>query len=258
MKIHRAVLALLLPAAVWIALPAGAAANQLSTGSIEFAPTVSFSHQNFKREGYGNVETTTRLDISLEQQVGTALSRHPHQVAHGGASGQQGRPARELPAQCAGDDPGQYPQMAELTKGCEQGEELVPLEYQRDGMVLLPQGLEVLAQLAAVDDRTGEPPTHLGARQLWIIIGVIREFPAHSQMAEMGNHFGAGINKGCHAIGRSRRTTIPCGIRQIIPRFRAAVRHAVFGHQRVIGHPHAAAGTGGRAAPSIGLFQDQH
>jgi hypothetical protein len=74
MKIHRALLALVLPAAVWIALPAGAAANQLSTGSIEFAPTVSFSHQNFKREGYGNVETTTRLDIA--PTIGYCLSNH--------------------------------------------------------------------------------------------------------------------------------------------------------------------------------------
>jgi hypothetical protein len=74
MKIHRALLALALPAAVWIALPAGAAANQLSTGSIEFSPTVSFSHQNFKREGYGNVETTTRLDIA--PTIGYCLSNH--------------------------------------------------------------------------------------------------------------------------------------------------------------------------------------
>ena len=74
MKIHRALLALVLPAAVWIALPAGAAANQLSTGSIEFSPTVSFSHQNFKREGYGNVETTTRLDIA--PTIGYCLSNH--------------------------------------------------------------------------------------------------------------------------------------------------------------------------------------
>jgi hypothetical protein len=74
MKIHRALLALVLPAAVCLTLPAGAAANQLSTGSIEFSPTVSFSHQNFKREGYGNVETTTRLDIA--PTIGYCLSNH--------------------------------------------------------------------------------------------------------------------------------------------------------------------------------------
>ena len=43
-------------------------------GSIEFSPTVSFSHQNFKREGYGNVETTTRLDIA--PTIGYCLSNH--------------------------------------------------------------------------------------------------------------------------------------------------------------------------------------
>jgi len=51
-----------------------AAGSQLSEGSIEFSPSVSFSHQNFKREGYGNVETSTRLDIT--PTVGFCVSRH--------------------------------------------------------------------------------------------------------------------------------------------------------------------------------------
>jgi hypothetical protein len=51
-----------------------ASADQLSSGSIEFSPTVAFSHQNFKRQGYGNVETSTRLDIT--PTVGFCVSRH--------------------------------------------------------------------------------------------------------------------------------------------------------------------------------------
>ena len=91
MKIRPALLALVLPAALWIAIPAGVAANQLSTGSIEFSPTVSFSHQNFKREGYGNVETTTRLDIA--PTIGYCLSNHYEVTAafltrHQSANGQ--------------------------------------------------------------------------------------------------------------------------------------------------------------------------
>jgi Lipid A 3-O-deacylase (PagL) len=39
-------------------------ANQIAPGSIEFSPTVSFSHSNFRREGYGNVETFTELTAS--------------------------------------------------------------------------------------------------------------------------------------------------------------------------------------------------
>jgi hypothetical protein len=57
-----------------LAVPIPAAGNQLSEGSIEFSPTVSFSHQNFKREGYGNVETSTRLDIT--PTVGFCVSNH--------------------------------------------------------------------------------------------------------------------------------------------------------------------------------------
>lgn len=91
MKIRTALLALVLPAAFLVAVPAGVAANQLSTGSIEFSPTVSFSHQNFKREGYGNVETTTRLDIA--PTIGYCLSNHYEVTAafltrHQSANGQ--------------------------------------------------------------------------------------------------------------------------------------------------------------------------
>lgn len=54
--------------------PVFAQGTQLNEGSIEFSPMVSFSHQNFKREGYGNVETSTRLDIT--PTVGFCVSRH--------------------------------------------------------------------------------------------------------------------------------------------------------------------------------------
>lgn len=74
MEIRSGFLAVVLCAATLVPAPAGAAAGQLSTGSIEFSPTVSFSHQNFKREGYGNVETTTRLDIA--PTIGYCLSNH--------------------------------------------------------------------------------------------------------------------------------------------------------------------------------------
>ena len=33
-------------------------------GSVEFTPSVSFTHQNFKREGYGNVDEFTQLNMS--------------------------------------------------------------------------------------------------------------------------------------------------------------------------------------------------
>ena len=51
-----------------------ATATQLAAGSIELAPTVSFSHWNFKREGYGNVETFTRLDFT--PTIGFCLNDH--------------------------------------------------------------------------------------------------------------------------------------------------------------------------------------
>jgi hypothetical protein len=56
------------------AAPGRAAASQIATGSIEFAPAVSFSHSNFKREGYGNVDTFTELNVS--PTIGYCLSDH--------------------------------------------------------------------------------------------------------------------------------------------------------------------------------------
>jgi hypothetical protein len=47
---------------------------QVSAGSVEFSPTVSFTHQNFKREGYGNVEHFTQLDV--RPTVGFCLTDH--------------------------------------------------------------------------------------------------------------------------------------------------------------------------------------
>lgn len=69
------ILAVALPiAATLLALPNRAGSSQLSAGSIELSPTVSFSHSNFKREGYGNVDTSTKLDIA--PTVGYCLSSH--------------------------------------------------------------------------------------------------------------------------------------------------------------------------------------
>jgi hypothetical protein len=47
---------------------------QVSAGSVEFSPSVSFTHQNFKREGYGNVERFTQLDV--RPTVGFCLTDH--------------------------------------------------------------------------------------------------------------------------------------------------------------------------------------
>jgi len=46
----------------------------VSAGAVEFSPTVSFTHQNFKREGYGNVEHFTQLD--MKPTVGFCVSDH--------------------------------------------------------------------------------------------------------------------------------------------------------------------------------------
>lgn len=46
------------------ALPAASAHAAIGRGSVEFAPSVSFVHQNFKREGYGNVDRFTQLNVS--------------------------------------------------------------------------------------------------------------------------------------------------------------------------------------------------
>jgi hypothetical protein len=52
----------------------GARAAQLAKGSVEFAPSVSFTHQNFKREGYGNVDHFTQLTVT--PTMGFCLSDH--------------------------------------------------------------------------------------------------------------------------------------------------------------------------------------
>ncbi|HEY2924835.1 MAG TPA: hypothetical protein VGJ98_07690 [Candidatus Eisenbacteria bacterium] len=63
-----------LAAAALLALPGVARCNQIAAGSVEFSPTVSFSHQNLKREGYGNIDTFTRLEIT--PTIGYCVSRH--------------------------------------------------------------------------------------------------------------------------------------------------------------------------------------
>jgi hypothetical protein len=51
-------------AAAQAAAPAPAPAASSLRGSVEFTPSVSFTHQNFKREGYGNVDEFTQLNMS--------------------------------------------------------------------------------------------------------------------------------------------------------------------------------------------------
>lgn len=63
------VAALAVPAA-----PAEGASAGIPAGSIEFSPTVTFSHSNFRREGYGNVETSTQLTAS--PTLGYCVSDH--------------------------------------------------------------------------------------------------------------------------------------------------------------------------------------
>jgi hypothetical protein len=46
----------------------------VSAGAVEFSPTVTFTHQNFKREGYGNVDHLTQLD--MKPTVGFCVSDH--------------------------------------------------------------------------------------------------------------------------------------------------------------------------------------
>ena len=52
----------------------------VSAGAVEFSPTVTFTHQNFKREGYGNVDRFTQLDV--KPTVGVCLTDH-YQVTGG-------------------------------------------------------------------------------------------------------------------------------------------------------------------------------
>jgi len=48
--------------------------GRIASGAIEFSPTVTFSHSNFRREGYGNVETFTTLTAS--PTLGFCVSDH--------------------------------------------------------------------------------------------------------------------------------------------------------------------------------------
>jgi hypothetical protein len=84
MKTRRLNLALMLPIAMTLALPCAAAprasapvearADQLSTGSIELTPTVTFSHSSLKREGYANVDSFTQFDF--DPTVGFCFTNH--------------------------------------------------------------------------------------------------------------------------------------------------------------------------------------
>lgn len=49
-------------------------ASLVSDGAVEFSPTVTFTHQNFKREGYGNVDHFTQLDV--KPTIGFCVSDH--------------------------------------------------------------------------------------------------------------------------------------------------------------------------------------
>jgi len=44
------------------------------SGTVEFSPSVSYSHWNVKREGYGNVDTFTKLEIT--PTIGYCVSNH--------------------------------------------------------------------------------------------------------------------------------------------------------------------------------------
>jgi hypothetical protein len=48
--------------------------NQLSAGSVELTPNVSFSHWSVKREGYGNVDTFTQFDFN--PAIGFCFTNH--------------------------------------------------------------------------------------------------------------------------------------------------------------------------------------
>lgn len=61
-------------AAALFLVPQPTHADQISKGSVELSPSVSFSHSNFKREGYGNVDTFTHLDIT--PTIGYCLNNH--------------------------------------------------------------------------------------------------------------------------------------------------------------------------------------
>jgi hypothetical protein len=62
-----------------LALPASARAaasghSQVAQGSFEISPTITYSHENLKREGYGGVENFSRLDFT--PTLGYCVSNH--------------------------------------------------------------------------------------------------------------------------------------------------------------------------------------
>jgi hypothetical protein len=67
---------------VALALPASAQAaqatqpthSQVAQGSFELSPTITYSHENLKREGYGGVENFSRLDFT--PTIGYCVSNH--------------------------------------------------------------------------------------------------------------------------------------------------------------------------------------
>jgi hypothetical protein len=63
-----ALVALLAPAA------AHATRSQVAQGSFELSPTITYSHENLKREGYGGVDNFTRLDFT--PSIGYCVSNH--------------------------------------------------------------------------------------------------------------------------------------------------------------------------------------
>ncbi|HZE19683.1 MAG TPA: hypothetical protein VE402_06135 [Candidatus Angelobacter sp.] len=48
--------------------------RSIPPGTIEFSPSVSYSHWNVKRQGYGNVDTFTKLEIT--PTIGYCISTH--------------------------------------------------------------------------------------------------------------------------------------------------------------------------------------
>lgn len=80
MSVRRFAVALSALSVAALAPPAAAAPSQLSAGSVELSPRVSFSHANLKREGYGNVDTFTQLE--LNPTIGFCLTDH-HELTGG-------------------------------------------------------------------------------------------------------------------------------------------------------------------------------
>jgi hypothetical protein len=74
----------LLAAALWLSIAASATSpanaapvasgSQVSAGSFEISPKVSFAHSNLKREGYGNVDHFTQFDFA--PTLGYCVSDH--------------------------------------------------------------------------------------------------------------------------------------------------------------------------------------